>query len=74
MKKGFLLCDGQKNCILISQEDLYKTFDRILEEKVKQEEVKQHKTRAELNKTISEYMKGVYRVKPEDLKEGDDNV
>lgn len=31
------------------------------------EEVKQHKTRAELNKTISEYLKGVYRVKPEDM-------
>ena len=70
MKKGFLLCDGQKNCILISQEDLYKPFDKILEEKVKSEEVKQHKTRAELNKTISEYLKGVYRVKPEDVKEG----
>lgn len=67
MKRGFLLCDGQRNCILISQEDLYKPFDRILEEKVKQEEVKQHKTVAELNKTISEYLKGVYRVKPEDL-------
>ena len=74
MKKGFLLCDGEKNCILISQEDLYKPFDRIIEEKVKQEEVKQHKTMAELNKTISEYLKGVYRVKPGDLKEGDNDV
>ena len=67
MKKGFLLCDGQKNCILISQEDYYKPFGLILEEKIKGEEVKTHKTRAELNKTISEYLKGVYRVKPEDL-------
>lgn len=74
MKKGFLLCDGEKNCILISQEDMYKPFDRIIEEKIKGEEVKQHKTRAELNKTISEYLKGVYRVKPEDLKEGESDV
>jgi hypothetical protein len=65
MKKGFLLCDGQKNCILISQEDYYKPFGLILEEKIKYEEVKTHKTRAELNKTVSEYLKGVYRVKPE---------
>lgn len=70
MKKGFLLCDGSKNCVLITMEDLYKPFDKILAEKVKGQEVKTHKTRADLNKTISEYLKGVYRVKPEEIEEG----
>lgn len=73
MKKGFLLCDGQKNCILISQEDLYKPFDKIIEEKVKGEEVKQHKTRAELYKTVSEYLEGVYKVKPEGVENDENN-
>lgn len=70
MKKGFLLIDGQKNCILISQEDLYKPFDKIIEEKVKGEEVKQHNKRSELYLTVSDYLKGIYKVKPEDIEDG----
>jgi hypothetical protein len=74
MKKGFLLCDGEKNCVLISQEDLYKTLDQIIEQKIKEDEVKTHKTRSDLNKTISDYLKGIYRVKPEDFEGGEVNA
>ena len=60
MKKGFLLIDGDKNALLFTFDDIdsHKTFNQVVSEKIKNNEVKVHKTRADLNKSISEYLKG----------------
>lgn len=60
MKTGYLLIDGDKNVCLFTLEDIksYKTFNELVNEKIKNREIKKHKTRADLNKTISEYLKG----------------
>ena len=60
MKKGFLLIDGNKCALLFTNDDIksYKTFEELVIEKIKNHEIKEHKTRADLNKTISDYLKG----------------
>ena len=68
-KKGFLLIDGEYNTVFVHQEDLYKPLNEILAKVVTEDEVKKHNTKKELNTTISEYKKGVYRVKPESIEE-----
>lgn len=73
MIKGFLLIDGKYNAVLIHQEDLYKPLNEILAKAVTEDEVKMHKTKKELNTTISEYKSGVYRVHPESIEEVEDD-
>lgn len=59
-KKGFLLIDESKNAVILSPQeikelpDLYKhlTNHDVLAS------IRKHKTRAELNKSISEYLSG----------------
>lgn len=60
MKKGFLLIDGDKNALLVTLDDIdsHKTFNQVVIERIKNHEIKEHKTRADLNKSISEYLKG----------------
>lgn len=60
MKKGFLLIDGNKCACLFTKDDIesYKTFGDLVCEKIKNHEIKEHMTRADLNKTISDYLKG----------------
>ena len=60
MKKDFLLIDRNKCVCLFTFEDIksYKTFGELAVEKTRNGEVKEHKTRTDLNKTISEYLKG----------------
>ena len=60
MKRGFLLIDQNKCVCLFTFEDIesYKTFGELAVEKTRNGEVKEHNTRADLNKTISEFLKG----------------
>lgn len=63
MKNGFLLIDRNKCVCVFTKDDIdavegYKTFGEIVSGKIKNNEIKEHKTRADLNKTISDYLKG----------------
>lgn len=62
MKKGFLLIDGMKNTILLTHEDFLDiiTYAENTRNSKWLRLVKQHKTKQELNKDISNYLKGEY--------------
>lgn len=59
-KKGFLLIDGAKNAIILSREEFSEIPDMVkqLSNRDVLDQVRNHKTRGELNKSISEYLSG----------------
>ena len=58
-KKGFLLVDGSKNCVILSIEEIKGTCiqDFLMKNDIIAR-VRQNKTRGELNKCVSEYLNG----------------
>lgn len=58
-KKGFLLVDGMKNCVILSIDEIKGTCiqDFLMKNGI-MARVRQNKTRGELNKCISEYLNG----------------
>ena len=59
-KKGFLLIDGAKNAIILSMEEIKEIpeITKQLSNRDVLDQVRKHKTRGELNKSISEYLSG----------------
>ena len=60
--QGLLVIDGAKNCVIITQEDLesYKTISELISSKVVNNQLRQHRTKADLDNTISAYLKGKF--------------
>lgn len=58
--QGLLIIDGAKNCVLLTKEDLdsYKTVSDLIAEKVRNSDLKQHKTQDALFRTVRDYLKG----------------
>ena len=58
-KKGFLLIDGAKNCVILSPDEIKGTVihDFLMKNGI-MAKVKQNKTRSDLNKCITEYLNG----------------
>ncbi|MBO5956629.1 MAG: hypothetical protein J6Q39_03655 [Bacteroidales bacterium] len=64
-KKGFLLIDGSKNCVILSIEEIKGTCiqDLLMKNDI-MARVKQNKTKGDLNKCISEYLNGGWSDEP----------
>lgn len=58
-KRGFLLIDGAKNTVMISYEECRDLFS-LAENRNITKLIKQHKTRTELNKDITNYLNMEY--------------
>ena len=57
-KKGFLLIDGAKNAVVLNMDEMKQlNLGEYLMEHDVIAQVRQHKTRAELNKSIGQYLK-----------------
>ena len=58
--QGLLIIDGEKNCVLLTKEDLdsYKTIPDLIAEKVINSKIKQHEKLSELDATVRDYLKG----------------
>lgn len=58
-KKGFLLIDGCKNCVILTPSEISKTeLGDILTSNVLRDQVRRNKNMAELDKSVREYLKG----------------
>ena len=60
--QGLLIIDGAKNCVLLTKEDLesYKTISELISSKVIDRQLRQHYTKADLDTTVSAYLKGKF--------------
>lgn len=58
-KRGFLLIDGAKNTVMISYDECRDLFN-LVENRGITKLIKQHKTRTELNKDITNYLNMEY--------------
>lgn len=62
MAKGyFLLIDKEKNTVLIPTDDEF-IADTFKRNDFFRDRIKRHKTRAELNTEVSDYLKGGYKI------------
>ena len=59
VKKGFLLIDGCKNCVILTPDEIKGTelHDFLMKNGI-MAKVRQNKTRGDLNKCVTEYLNG----------------
>ena len=64
-KKGLLLVDGSKNCVILSIDEIKETciYDFLIKNDI-MARVKRNKTRSDLYKCISEYLNGGWADEP----------